>query len=280
MLRAKRLARVLEILRAEGFVSLGDIAEKLDTSVSTVRRDVDHLARIGPVIRTHGGAALNPTEALHFEPGSEIASEIEAEAKAAIGRHAAMRIEAGQTVLFDSGTTTREVARAALARAIGFTAFTNDVAIASLLSTSDRIAVHVFHGRMRPGSATLLGAETVFTVRKQYKKGRGASWGPGDTLGAAGHLNTVHCADVDELLAALPGATLVGVEKGGTPLRTPPLQPLLGPAPRRRGTRSAPSLAQGRSPTHAAPSTCWARRTPASPPTCRRDAGPWWSWRR
>ena len=37
MLRAKRLARVLEILRAEGFVSLGDIAEKLDTSVSTVR---------------------------------------------------------------------------------------------------------------------------------------------------------------------------------------------------------------------------------------------------
>jgi len=164
VLRAKRLARVLEILRAEGFVSLGDIAEKLDTSVSTVRRDVDHLARIGPVIRTHGGAALNPTEALHFEPGSEIASEIEAEAKAAIGRHAAMRIEAGQTVLFDSGTTTREVARAALARAIGFTAFTNDVAIASLLSTSDRIAVHVFHGRMRPGSATLLGAETVADI--------------------------------------------------------------------------------------------------------------------
>ena len=129
-------------------------------------------------------------------------------------------------------------------------------------------------------SAFLLGAETVFTVRKQYKKGRGASWGPGDTLGAAGHLNTVHCADVDELLAALPGATLVGVEKGGTPLRTPPLQPLLGPAPRRRGTRSAPSLAQGPSTTHAAPSTCWARRMPASPPTCRRDAGPWWSWRR
>lgn len=166
MLKARRLARIIEILREDGFASLGDIAEKLDTSVSTVRRDVDHLACIGPVTRTHGGAVLKPAEALSFEPGSEIASEIEAGAKAVIGRHAARLIEPGQAVLFDSGTTTREVARAALERAIGFTAFTNDIAIAALLSASKRIAVHIFHGRMRPGSSTLLGAQTVADIAR------------------------------------------------------------------------------------------------------------------
>lgn len=164
MLKARRLARIIEILREDRFASLAEIAEKLGTSVSTVRRDVDHLASIGPVTRTHGGAMLNPTETLSFEPSNEIASEIEADAKAAIGHHAARYIASGQTVLFDSGTTTREVARAALVRNTNFTAFTNDVIIASLLSSSDRITVHVFHGRMRPGSATLLGAETVTDI--------------------------------------------------------------------------------------------------------------------
>ena len=166
MLKARRLGRIIEILREDGFASLGEIADRLGASVSTVRRDVDHLARIGPVTRTHGGAMLNPAEALSFEPENAIATEIEADAKAAIGRHAARLILPGQAVLFDSGTTTREVARAALARNIGFSAFTNDVSIAGLLSASEKISVHVFAGRLRPGSATLLGAETVSGIAR------------------------------------------------------------------------------------------------------------------
>ncbi len=203
MLKARRLARIIEILREDGFASLGEIAERLGTSVSTVRRDVDHLADIGPVTRTHGGVVLNPGEALSFEPGSEIASEIESDAKAVIGRHAARYIEAGQTVLFDSGTTTREVARAALARKLTFTAFTNDVSIASLLSASDRIAVHVFHGRMRPGSHTLLGAETVADIGRMRA----------DLVFIGTHAGTVDgVSDTSTELAAIKRAFLASAE--------------------------------------------------------------------
>ncbi|MEF2549925.1 DeoR/GlpR family DNA-binding transcription regulator [Aurantimonas sp. A2-1-M11] len=164
--KAKRLARIIEMLQIEGFASLSQLAERLETSVSTVRRDVDHLSRIGPVTRTHGGAALSPSDALSFEPDSRIACEIEAAAKAAIGRHAARLISPGSNVLFDSGTTTREVARAALARGIAFTAFTNDMAIATALARTDKIAVNVFHGRVRAGSSTLMGAETVSDINR------------------------------------------------------------------------------------------------------------------
>ena len=166
MLKARRLARIIEILREEGFASLGDIADRLDTSVSTIRRDIDHLAEIGPVTRTHGGAVLNPAEAMRFEPGNAIASELAADAKAVIGRHAAELIAPGQTVLFDSGTTTRAVARAALARNIPFAAFTNDIAIAELLSASDRVSVDVFAGRVRPGTTTLMGAQALSGIAR------------------------------------------------------------------------------------------------------------------
>ncbi|MFV0334181.1 MAG: DeoR/GlpR family DNA-binding transcription regulator [Tropicimonas sp.] len=166
MLKAKRLARIIEILRAEGFLTLSDIAGQLGTSVSTVRRDIEHLSRIAPITRTHGGAVLNPGETLSFEPGTSLSLEIESDAKRMIGRHGAALIAPGQAVMFDSGTTTAEVARAAAARDIPFTAFTNDITIAAVLSASERIATHVFHGRVRPGSATLLGADTVADIAR------------------------------------------------------------------------------------------------------------------
>ena len=34
-------------------------------------------------------------------------------------------------------------------------------------------------------TAFLMGADAVFTVAKTFKKGKGGSWGPGDTLGAS-----------------------------------------------------------------------------------------------
>lgn len=166
MLKAKRLARIIEMLRADGFLSLTEIAGQLGTSVSTVRRDVEYLSRIAPITRTHGGAVLNPSETLSFEPGAMVSLEIEADAKKIIGRHAARLISPGQTVMFDSGTTTAEVARAAIARDIPFTAFTNDIAIAAVLSASEKVATHVFRGRVRHGSNTLLGADTVSDIAR------------------------------------------------------------------------------------------------------------------
>ena len=69
-------------------------------------------------------------------------------------------------------------------------------------------------------SAFLLGADAVFTVCKKFKQKK-SCWGPGDTLGASGQLNTMHCTDIDDMIASLPAdAALVGVEKGGVPLRS------------------------------------------------------------
>jgi DeoR family transcriptional regulator of aga operon len=69
-------------------------------------------------------------------------------------------------VIFESGTTVLEAARAALERRIELVAVTNDLAIAQLLGTSPRVRVHVLGGQLRPGSHTLIGDGVVAMARE------------------------------------------------------------------------------------------------------------------
>lgn len=164
MLPAKRRAKILEVLRREKMASIKDLSDVLGISVSTVRRDVEYLAESGHLSRTHGGAMVQDTHFTTFEPEPEIATAMEGAAKTAIGRRAAELILPGQTVIFDSGTTTMAAAKAARARGIGFTAFTNDLGIATVLSGNPAIQTHISAGYVRPGTGTLLGAAAVQSV--------------------------------------------------------------------------------------------------------------------
>ena len=158
MLPAKRRARIIETLRRDRIASLAELADMLGASLSTTRRDIDFLAEAGHVVRTHGGAMLDDNADRRTEPGAEISSEIERDAKARIGERAAELIRPGQTVIFDSGTTTAACARAVSARQVAFTAVTNDISIAASFAEAPHIECHLTGGRLRTGSSTLLGA--------------------------------------------------------------------------------------------------------------------------
>jgi DeoR/GlpR family transcriptional regulator of sugar metabolism len=161
-----RRARIIELLRRDGMAALKDLSDALGVSVSTLRRDVDYLCETGHLDRTHGGAMLAVTRTQGFEPAADIAEATESNAKAAIGHRAAELIQPGQTVIFDSGTTTAAAARAAVDRGVSFTAFTNDLAIARALAASATVLVHVAGGTVRPGSATLIGAGALQSVTR------------------------------------------------------------------------------------------------------------------
>lgn len=166
MLAAQRRARIIELMRGEQMASLRELAQALDSSVSTVRRDVEYLCSTGHLSRTHGGAMINAGPAgRSFEPAAEIAPELERAAKVAIGRAAAALIRPGQAVIFDSSSTVLEAARAAVARGIAFTAMTNDLNVARLLSGAPQVACHMTGGVIRPGSPTLMGAVALGAIQ-------------------------------------------------------------------------------------------------------------------
>jgi DeoR/GlpR family transcriptional regulator of sugar metabolism len=166
MLPAIRRARIIELLRRDGAAELKEMSSALSVSVSTLRRDVDYLCEQGHVERTHGGALLTEGRRAGIELEREIASELESDAKRTIGARAAELIAGGQTVILDSGTTTASAARAARDRRVPFTAITNDLAIAALLSESPVVKVHMTGGLVRPGTNTLLGADTLAAFQR------------------------------------------------------------------------------------------------------------------
>ncbi len=165
LLPAQRRQRIVEFLRRHGAVTLVQLEQALDVSVSTLRRDLDALAALGEVDRTHGGALLRHQDYSTFEPDRRAAAELSPREKEAIGAAAAERLQPGQSVIFDSGSTVLEAARAALQRGIPLTAVTNDLAIAQLLGASPQLQVHVLPGVLRPGSPTLTGDALIEAAR-------------------------------------------------------------------------------------------------------------------
>lgn len=56
MLKAERHNRILELCRERGQVGVQDIADALDVSTMTVRRDLEELSEQQKLLRVHGGA--------------------------------------------------------------------------------------------------------------------------------------------------------------------------------------------------------------------------------
>jgi DeoR family transcriptional regulator of aga operon len=161
LLPAQRRQRIVEFLRSHGAVTLPQLEQALSVSQSTLRRDLDSLAAEGVVERTHGGALLRQQGYSAFEPDVVSATELSPAEKRAIGIAAAARLEPQQSVIFDSGTTVLEAARAVAARAIQLTAVTNDLTIAQTLGAIPGTQVHVLGGVLRPGFPTLMGQGVI-----------------------------------------------------------------------------------------------------------------------
>ena len=58
MLTTDRRAQILEILRQNGSVTVSKLAEKFETSESTIRRDLLALSQLGKINKVHGGATV------------------------------------------------------------------------------------------------------------------------------------------------------------------------------------------------------------------------------
>jgi DeoR family transcriptional regulator, aga operon transcriptional repressor len=154
---AQRQSLVMAFLRQRGGASIQELTDALGISASTVRRDLENLEIEGHLRRTHGGAVMSSATHSTFEPAAAIAAQAARAEKAAIGRAAADALSAGDSVIFDSGTTVLAAARRAVERGIELTAVTNDLGIGQVLAGSDRVRVVVLGGSVRGGSLTLIG---------------------------------------------------------------------------------------------------------------------------
>ncbi len=148
-----RRKELLERIRQRGFAPLSELAETLDVSESTVRRDLDVLEESGVAKRTHGGVYYTgPSPQLpHFDRRQ--ATQLEQ--KRQIAQVAAELIEEGDTVLLDGGSTTYELARLLVDRALQVV--TNSLPVANLFTASDRSDLVMIGGYVHTRTGVCLG---------------------------------------------------------------------------------------------------------------------------
>ncbi len=155
MLLDERRQQILETIEKKGFISLHELSDRFQASESTLRRDLEHLDRIGQIRRTRGGAAYVGDSLSTFE--ERIAEA--APQKRRIATAVAALIQPGETVLLDGGTTTCEVARLLAGKALHVV--TNSLPIAALLVNRPEIELLFIGGYLYPKTGVALGTLAV-----------------------------------------------------------------------------------------------------------------------
>src|ERR1700734_4279737 len=102
MHRAARLSAILERLADGGSVAVADLADDLDASPATIRRDLVILEQQRLLARTHGGATAH---AVSYELPLRYKGVRHAEEKRRIAREAAAQVSEGMAVGLTGGTT-------------------------------------------------------------------------------------------------------------------------------------------------------------------------------
>ncbi len=109
MIKKKRQAQIMEVLLKEESIAVTDLAELLDVSQVTIRKDLTELEQANKLYRSHGKAIIiNP---FTFNRSVNEKEKIAVEQKEAIGREAAKLIDKDDSIIIASGTTIHALAR-------------------------------------------------------------------------------------------------------------------------------------------------------------------------
>ena len=106
MLAEERFSLIMEQLNRKRTVTVQELCEALNTSESTIRRDLTQLDRQGLLKKVHGGATLVGRTVLADEPPMAAREEQSVEEKRLIARAAAAMITEKDFIFLDAGSTT------------------------------------------------------------------------------------------------------------------------------------------------------------------------------
>jgi DeoR family transcriptional regulator of aga operon len=161
--RSRRMVDIIELIAANGSVSLAEFSDALGVSPATVRRDLSELEYQRLILRTHGGAT-------GIKSGAELPVGLRdsqfQEGKREIALQVASLIPTERhAVALSGGSTTAAVARA-LSNHRELTIVTNSLTIAGLVTSFPQLKVIMTGGLLRPESLELVGvlAENTFNA--------------------------------------------------------------------------------------------------------------------
>lgn len=158
MLTEERYSIILNYLADKKVATVAELTALLESSDSTVRRDLHALHRMGKLCKVHGGATAVENNYLSREDDVQTKTDMCIEEKRSIARYAATLIEPDDFVYLDAGTTTLQM--------IDFltetraTYITNGIQHAARLTAKGFVA-YIIGGRLKSTTEAVIGTEAI-----------------------------------------------------------------------------------------------------------------------
>lgn len=159
MLKEERHQTILNEVDLHNRILLTDIAEALDVSIDTVRRDVKELDADNKLRKVHGGAI-----SMGFMTNSARNTNIyKLEHKVTIATKAVGMLKDGAVIFLDGGTTCLELARI-IPENLNLTCFTISLPVAMELSNKANITVISIGGQISKEAQISIGANAIHNL--------------------------------------------------------------------------------------------------------------------
>lgn len=162
MLTEKRQAIILDTVIKQKSVQVSELCKTLNTSESTIRRDLTALDKKGMLKKVHGGAVINDESFSQIEYSMEEKSKLYIEEKKIIAKYAASLIADNDFVFIDAGTTTERMIDYLPEREAVFV--TNGFIHAKKLAQRG-FKVFVLAGEFKLSTEAVVGAECVLALQ-------------------------------------------------------------------------------------------------------------------
>lgn len=162
MLTAQRHEEIMQILQEKGAVSVNELTEVLNTSESTIRRDLAALSKKGRLNKVHGGATLTAQDLILREDSIDDKLQKQIREKRAIASYAASQIQPGDFVYLDAGTTTLLMAE--FIKPGNVTFVTNGIVHAKEL-VKKGFRTYILGGELKSTTEAVIGAAAVQNLR-------------------------------------------------------------------------------------------------------------------
>jgi DeoR/GlpR family transcriptional regulator of sugar metabolism len=162
---SRRRSQIADLVRAQGWARIDDLADQFGVSTMTIHRDLDHLDSQGMLRKVRSGAEAPPSEA--FERNVDLRRTLNLVEKKAVANAgfawAAERVEMQAVALDDSTTALNVLPR--LLEHLPLTVVTNFLPVINQLAADPRVRLNAIGGDYEPDFSAFLGSQAIGAVQ-------------------------------------------------------------------------------------------------------------------
>lgn len=151
--KAERLEKIMDLIQNSNFISPLELAEKMDVSLVTIRRDLKKLAEERSIIKEYNTIKI----ARDYDKRFHERHHTNLEQKRIIAELAKKLVQSGDTLFLDTSTTCYEFARTLALSSQNLHIITNNIYMAVELMSIYKIDLVLLGGNIRHGYFSTIG---------------------------------------------------------------------------------------------------------------------------